>query len=63
MSILLKVLGGIGLIVFGCYVINYIYKNSNKISWSSIFKGYVAGFGFIFIGILYILQNLQIINW
>jgi len=59
----IKILGGIGLIIFGCYVINDTYKNPNKTFWSSNLKGYGAGVGFIILGIVYTLRNLQNINW
>ena len=59
----IKILGGISLTIFGYYVINDTYKNPNKTFWSSNFKGYASGVCFIILGIVYILRNLQNINW
>ena len=54
---------GIAIIIFGCYAIYSTYKNPNKTFWSSDFKGYGAGVGFIILGIAYILRNLHIVKW
>ena len=63
MIIVIKRLGGIGLIVFGCYVIYSTNKNPNKTFWSSDFKGYAVGIIFIVGGLLYLFRNLNIVNW
>jgi hypothetical protein len=54
---------GIAMIIFGFYAIYSTYKNPNKTFWSSDFKGYGAGAGFIIIGIIYLLRKLHIVNW
>lgn len=54
---------GIAIIIFGCYAIYSTNKKPNKISWSSNLKGYVAGACFIFIGVIYLLRKLHIVNW
>lgn len=54
---------GIAIIIFGCYAIYSTYKNPNKTFWSSDFKGYGAGVGFIILGIVYLLRKLHIVNW
>lgn len=54
---------GITMILFGCYAITSTYKNPNKTFWSSNFKGYSGGILFIIGGILYILRQLNIVNW
>lgn len=57
------ILIGLALIAFGGYAIYSTYKNPNKSFWSSDFKGYAGGIGFIIGGILYLLKNLHIVNW
>lgn len=52
---------GITMILFGCYAITSTYKNPNKTFWSSNFKGFGAGIGFIVLGICYLSRNLDII--
>ena len=54
---------GIAIIIFGCYAIYSTYKNPNKTFWSSDFKGYGAGVGFIILGIVYLLRKLHLVNW
>lgn len=63
MTMIKDVIIGIAIILFGCYAINSTYKNPNKTFWSSNFKGYGAGIGFIVLGICYLLRNLHILNW
>ena len=62
---ILDILIGSAIIIFGYYAIYITYKNPNKTFWSSDFKvkGYAGGIILIFGGILYILRKTHLVNW
>ncbi|WP_153201263.1 hypothetical protein [Flavobacterium sp. LMO8] len=56
----MNVLKAIGFIIIGVFVAYYTYKHPNKTFPTKDFGGYMAGVGFVILGILLLLGKIKI---